>query len=97
MEHLSSLPRGAGAMGFFDRPERRIPVARARVAADVPRTERTDLEVFRTDGPLWDALVESRRNRRDAWYHVPAGHVDPCNVPIPARPAAAPAAGAPSR
>ena len=40
-----------------------------------------------------DALVESRRNRRDAWYHVPAGHVDPCNVPIPARPAP----GAPSR
>jgi peptidylprolyl isomerase len=95
MEHLSSLPRGAGAMGFYERPEQRIPIARVRVAADVPAAERTPLEVFRTGGPLWDALVESRRNRRDAWYHVPAGHVDPCNVPIPVRPA--PDTAAPAR
>jgi peptidylprolyl isomerase len=93
MEHLSSLPRGAGAMGFYERPEQGTRIVRIRVAADVPEAERIALEVFRTEGPLWDALVESRRNRRDAWYHVPAGHVDPCNVPIPARPAT----GSPSR
>jgi peptidylprolyl isomerase len=98
MEHLSSLPRGTGAMGFHERPERRIPVVRVRVAADVPEAERTPLEAFRTDGPLWDALVESRRNRRDAWYHVPAGHVDLCNVPIPVRRAPpAQASGSPSK
>jgi peptidylprolyl isomerase len=26
--------------------------------------------------------VESRRNRRDEWYKVPAGYIDLCNVPI---------------
>jgi len=30
--------------------------------------------------------VESRRNRRDDWYKVPAGHVELCNVPIIVRP-----------
>ena len=33
------------------------------------------------------ALVESRRNRRDDWYEVPAGYIDLCNVPIAVRPA----------
>jgi peptidylprolyl isomerase len=95
MEHLSALPRGAGAMGFYERPEQRAPIARVRVAADVPEAERTALEVLRTDGPPWDAFVESRRNRREPWYHVPAGHVDLCNLAPPVRPGRA--AGAPAR
>jgi hypothetical protein len=30
--------------------------------------------------------VEARRNRHEAWFKVPAGRVDVCNVPIPSRP-----------
>jgi peptidylprolyl isomerase len=29
--------------------------------------------------------VESRRNRRDTWFKVPAGRIEVCNVPIPVR------------
>lgn len=85
MELLSSLPRGTGALGFYEKPEQRIPIVRMRVAADVPAAERTTIEVLRTDSPTFRAVIEQRRNRRDAWYKVPAGAVDVCNVPIPVR------------
>ena len=58
---------------------------RGTIAADVPIAERTPLEVLRTDTATFAALVESRRNRRDDWYKVPAGKIDLCNVPIPVR------------
>jgi len=55
------------------------------LAADVPESQRTPLQVLRTDTPLFTAVIESRRNRRDDWYKVPAGHIDLCNVPLPVR------------
>ena len=85
MELLSALPRGTGPLGFYEKPEQRLPVKSVRLAADVPAAERTNLEVLRTDTPTFAALVESRRNRRDDWYKVPAGKIDVCNVPIPVR------------
>jgi peptidylprolyl isomerase len=88
MELLSSLPRGPAPMGVYEKAEQRVPVKSIRVAADVPAAERSQLEVLRTDTPLFSALIESRRNRREDWYKVPAGHVDLCNVPIMVRPSA---------
>jgi len=85
MELLSTLARGTGALGFYEKPEQRVPVKSIRLAADVPKKERTDLEVLRTDTPTFTALVESRRNRHDEWYKVPAGYIDVCSVPIPVR------------
>jgi peptidylprolyl isomerase len=52
------------------------------------RSQRTELEVLRTDTPTFTAYVEARRNRREEWFKVPAGHVDVCNVPIVVRPKA---------
>jgi len=86
MELLSTLPRGTGPLGFYEKPEQYVPIERVRLAADVPATERIGLEVLRTDTPTFEALVESRRNRQDDWYKVPAGHIELCNVPIPVRP-----------
>jgi len=86
MELLSTLPRGTGPLGFYEKPEQYVPIRSLRIAADVPAAERTRLEVMRTDTPAFAALVESRRNRRDDWYKVPAGHIEICNVPIPVRP-----------
>jgi peptidylprolyl isomerase len=85
MELLSALPRGTGALGFYEKPQERVPIRSVRLAADVPAAERTPLEVLRTDTDAFAALVESRRNRRDEWYKVPAGKIDLCNVPIPVR------------
>jgi len=85
MEFLSSLTRGSGNQGFYEQPEQREPIRSVRVAADVPVTERLPLEILRTDTKMFQKLIELRRNRRDAWYKVPAGHIDICNVPIPVR------------
>jgi peptidylprolyl isomerase len=85
MERLSVLPRGTGPLGFYEKPEQRTPIRAIRLAATVPEAEREQIEVFRTDTKAWEALVESRRNRRDDWYRHPAGHIDLCNVPVPVR------------
>ena len=85
MELLSPLPRGPGAMGFYEKPEQRMPIKTIRLASEVPEAERTAIEVLRTDTPLFTRYVESRRNRREEWFRVPAGHIDVCNVNIPVR------------
>jgi peptidylprolyl isomerase len=89
MELLSVLPRGTGPLGFYEKAEQRVPITSVRVAADVPLAERTNLEILRADTATFAALVESRRNRRDDWFKVPAGYVELCNVPIPVRVAGA--------
>ncbi|HEY0682704.1 MAG TPA: peptidylprolyl isomerase [Steroidobacter sp.] len=85
MDVLSTMPRGRGAMGFYQKPEERTPIMQIRLAADVPAAERTNLEVLRTDTHTFADLVESRRNRQDEWYKVPAGRIDVCSVPLPVR------------
>jgi cyclophilin family peptidyl-prolyl cis-trans isomerase len=85
MELLSSLPRGSAEMGFYAKTEALTPIKSIRIAADVPSGERSALEVLRTDSATFAAVVESRRNRREEFFKVPAGHIDVCNVPIPVR------------
>jgi peptidylprolyl isomerase len=85
MELLSVLPRGTGPLGVYEKAEQRVPIKSIKLAADVPDAQRTPLQLLRTDTPLFTAVVEARRNRRDDWYKVPAGHIDLCNVPLPAR------------
>jgi peptidylprolyl isomerase len=86
MEILSSLPRGTGALGFYEKPEQRVPLKSFKVAADVPEAQRTPLEELRTDTQTFTEYIDARRNRHEEWFKVPAGHVDVCNVPIPVRP-----------
>ena len=86
MEWLSTLPRGTGAMGFYEKPEQNVPIQSLRLASEVPAAEREKLQVLRTDTVTFLKLVESRRNRSDDWYKVPAGHIDLCNVPLVTRP-----------
>ncbi|HEU5137600.1 MAG TPA: peptidylprolyl isomerase [Steroidobacteraceae bacterium] len=90
MEVLTSLPRGTGAMGFYEKPEQRVPIKSIRAAVEVPESERTNLEILRTDTPLFAKYVEARRNRREEWFTTPAGRIDVCNVPIPVRDVPAP-------
>ena len=85
MEHLSTLPRGTGALGFYEKPEQRVPLQRVQLAADVPEAERVKLEVMRTESAAFRQLIEARRNRREEWFLDKVGHVELCNVPIPVR------------
>ncbi len=85
MPLLSTLRRGTGAMGFYEKPDERQPITSVRVAADVPEGQRDRLELLRTDSQSFKNLIEARRNRREEWFHSPAAHVDVCNVPVPVR------------
>jgi peptidylprolyl isomerase len=85
MELLSSLPRGTGPLGFYEKAEQRVPIKAIRVAADVPVAERSALEVMQTDTPAFQELIESGRNRREDWFQAVAGHIELSNVPIPVR------------
>ena len=87
MELLTVLPRGTGALGFYESPKQYVPLKSVRVAADVPAALRTALEVIRTDTPTFSKLIEARRYRREDWFLDPVGHVELCNVPIVVRPA----------
>jgi cyclophilin family peptidyl-prolyl cis-trans isomerase len=85
IELLSSLPRGTGALGFYEKSEERTPIKTIRLAADVPEADRSKLEVFRTDTTNFTALVEAQRNRGGDWYKFAANHIELCSVPIPVR------------
>jgi peptidylprolyl isomerase len=88
MELLSALPRGTEALGFYKTPKEYVRFADIKVAADVPEARRTNLEVMRTDSKSFDTLVNTRRWRKDAFYHNPPGHIGLCNINVPVRAAA---------
>ena len=90
IELLSPLPRGTGALGFYEKPEQRVPIRAVRVAADLPAAERLALEALRTDSETFEKLVASRASRRDDWYKEFSGTVGVCNITLPVRVAAKP-------
>ena len=85
MDKLSVMPRGTGPLGFYEKPEQRTTLKGMAVAADLPLTERTALEVLRSDSTSFAAVTEARRNRLDDWNIAPAGRIELCNVPLPVR------------
>lgn len=85
MELLSTLTRGPEPMGFYGDAAQRVPIRSIRLGSDVPAAERVPLQLLRTDSAPFRDATEARRNRRDPFYHRPAGHIDLCNVPLPVR------------
>ena len=85
MPLLSGLPRGTGPMGFYSQPAQRSVIQSVRLAADLPAAQRPAIEVLRTDSNTFTALIEAKRNRRDAFYAVPAGKIDLCGIDVPVR------------
>jgi peptidylprolyl isomerase len=85
IEHLSSLPRGTGALGVYETAAERTPIVSIRLASDLPEAERPKFEYLSTEGPSFARYVAARANRRDEFFIRPAGGVDVCNVPVPVR------------
>jgi len=85
IEIFSVMPRGTGNMGFYEKTAEWIPVRAARLAADVPEAERVNLQALRTESRTFRAYVESRANRREAWFKEPIGRVGVCNLTLPLR------------
>jgi peptidylprolyl isomerase len=85
MELLSVMPRGAGALGFYETPAERTTIASVRLGSELPAGERVNLEALRTDSATFRDVIESRRFRRESWFLDPVGHINLCNVPLPVR------------
>ncbi len=85
IEHLSTLPRGGGSLGFYESSAERVPLLSVRLAAELPANERVPLEILRSDTPTFEALIGSRRTRRESWFVEPVGKLEICNVPLPVR------------
>ena len=83
IEHMSGLPRGTGALGFYEKEEERVPILSVRLgneAKDVPA-----FEYLSSDSDSFAAYADARANRRDPFFNVPAGGADICNIPVPVR------------
>lgn len=85
MEILSVMPRGTGALGFYESPTERTIIRSVRLASDVPENERVNLETLRTDSATFRDVIASRRTRRESWFLQPTGRINLCNVPLPVR------------
>jgi len=87
MEHLSSLPRGSGALGFYtaEEADKRTPILTVRVASDLPESERPAFEYLSTGSDAFARYADARANRRDPFFIEPAGGADICNIPVPVR------------
>lgn len=83
MEHLSSLPRGTGDIGFYKTAEERTPIRAIRIGTEVPDLPR--YQYLSTESKSFASYADARANRRDSFYIRPAGGVDICNVPVPVR------------
>ncbi len=83
IENLSSLPRGTGALGFYEKPDQRVTIRSIRLGnevADLPR-----YQYLSTESASFAKYADARANRRDAFFIVPAGGADICNIPVPVR------------
>jgi cyclophilin family peptidyl-prolyl cis-trans isomerase len=83
IEHLSSLPRGTGALGFYEKEEERVPILSVRLGIDAK--DLPAFEYLSTESASFAAYADARANRRDAFFIKPAGGADICNIPVPVR------------
>jgi peptidylprolyl isomerase len=85
IDRLSTLSRGTGALGFYKDKSQYAPIANIRLASDMPVTDRPTYQAMDTASPTFARYLKLRANRHDAFYEVPAGGVDLCNVQVPVR------------
>jgi len=83
MEHMSSLPRGTGALGFYEKDEERVPILSVRLGHEAQDV--AAFEYLSTESKSFAAYADARANRRDPFFISPAGGADICNIPVPVR------------
>jgi len=83
IEHLSSLPRGTGALGVYETRAEQVPIVSIRLGGAVPGLPA--YEYLSTESRSFARYADARANRRDPFFIRPAGGVDICNIPVPVR------------
>ncbi|WP_156681724.1 peptidylprolyl isomerase [Sphingomonas profundi] len=85
MERMAALPRGGGALGFYEKASERTPIVSTRIAADLPAAARPAWQVLDTNSAAFAQWVGARANRGDGFFVRAAGALDVCNAIPPAR------------
>lgn len=85
IEHLSSLPRGTGQLGFYETAGERTPILSVRLASELPSAQQPHVQYLSTESDSFVRYAEVRANRQDDFFIVPAGGADICNIPVPTR------------
>jgi peptidylprolyl isomerase len=85
IDRFSTLPRGPAPLGMYADKKQDVPIASIRLASDMPVAGRPAYQVMDTASPSFARYLKLRANRHDAFYEVPAGGVDLCNVVVPVR------------
>jgi cyclophilin family peptidyl-prolyl cis-trans isomerase len=86
IEHLSSLPRGTGALGFYEKAEERVPILSIAIMGQMGNDKPLPMyEYLSTESDSFARYADARSNRRDPFFIVPAGGADICNIPVPVR------------
>ncbi len=86
MEHLSSLPRGTGDLGFYKTAEERTAILSVRLMSEMPAEKSGPAyEYLSTESASFAQYAGARANRQDPFFITPAGGADICNIPVPVR------------
>ena len=85
IENLATLPRGKGENGVYDDRVLRVPIVSVRLGSELPAAEQPRFEYLASGSQSFADYVHVKANRSDAFYKVPAGGIDVCNVQVPIR------------
>lgn len=81
IEHLSSLPRGSGAMGFFDPKQHPLNIKSIRLGSDLPDEVKMRFMALDTNSRSFAQFVDARRHMQGSWFAVPvSGGLGVCDV-----------------
>jgi len=81
--HLTTLPRGTGALGFYETEDEHVKIKSVRLGTEVKKP--FEYEVMRTDTPTFRKYVKLRTTRLEDWFLEPTGRIGLCNVGVPMR------------
>lgn len=81
IEHLSSLPRGTGAMGFFETGGHPLDIRSIRLGSDLPASAQLRFKALDTSSHSFTQFIDARRHMQGAWFAAPvSGGLGICDV-----------------
>ena len=85
-EHVDAIRRNApGNFGTMADMNAATPIVSVRLASDVPRVRRTQVELLDSTSPAFRALIGARAARPSGFFYHRPDHVDLCQMPVPVR------------
>ena len=84
MSLLTSLPRGTGALGFFETVEEYVPIKSIKLASSLS-DKAISRQIMSTSSTAFKQHVAKRTTRSEEWFLEPTGKIELCNVGVPFR------------